>query len=113
MPSPPSTGPSDTRGRRSFALVREDCRGAIPPGYRNYVPSTENFVRRCEQWLRRRSRQVTPRATSVDLCYPEGVDRIEVTPKPNHVVHRRIAFQQPEQEIPDVQVLPTPDRARR
>jgi hypothetical protein len=29
------------------------------------------------------------------------------------VFHRSIAVQQPEKEIPDVKVFPTPDRARR
>ena len=47
----------------------------------------ENFVPRCDQW--------------------------PLTPKPNRVCHRSIAVQQPEKEIPDVKVFPTPDRARR
>src|SRR5215510_4232186 len=36
-PSPPSTGPSGSRARRSSAFVREHCRGAIPRRYRNYT----------------------------------------------------------------------------
>jgi hypothetical protein len=49
-PSPPSTGPNGSTGRRSSAFVREDCRGAIPRHYRNYTYRLlENFAPLCVQ----------------------------------------------------------------
>src|SRR5512135_2374535 len=48
MPSPPSTRPSDARGRRSSAFVREDSGTATgPAGW--FAPSTTDAFRRAER----------------------------------------------------------------
>ena len=97
LASPPSTGPSDKRGRRSSAFVHEDCRGAIPRRYRNYTYRlSENFVSRCDQWLRASKISSTNAETNRSaFCQPAGVDRM-VTDAPSQTVcHGRIAGQQP------------------